>query len=52
MNSKQAIRIFEEKQIRTHWDNEQEKWFFSIVDVLSVLTESANSDKTGTVILI
>jgi len=40
MNSKQAIRIFEEKQIRTHWDNEQEKWFFSIVDILGVLTES------------
>ena len=34
-----AIRLFNEKQIRSLWDNEQEKWFFSIVDVVGVLTE-------------
>ena len=35
-------RIFEGKKIRTHWDDEREKWFFSIVDVIEVLTESVD----------
>ncbi len=37
-----AIKLFNEKQIRTHCDDEQEKWYFSIVDVIAVLTESSN----------
>lgn len=40
MNKEAAIKIFEQKQIRTHWDDEQEKWYFSIVDVVGVLSES------------
>jgi len=36
------IKIFNEQQIRSHWDAEQEKWYFSIVDVVKVLSESAN----------
>jgi hypothetical protein len=40
MRSKEtAIKLFEQRQIRTHWDDEQEKWFFSIVDVIGVLTD-------------
>lgn len=39
MNQENAIKIFEQKQVRTHWDDEQEKWYFSIVDVISILTE-------------
>ncbi len=40
MSSKEtAIRLFEQRQIRTHWDDEQEKWFFSVVDVIGVLTD-------------
>jgi len=39
---KEAIKIFEEKKVRTVWDDEQEKWFFSIVDVVAVLTDSKN----------
>ena len=35
-----AIKIFEQKQVRTHWDDESEKWFFAIVDVLEVLSDS------------
>jgi hypothetical protein len=35
-----AIKIFEEKKVRTLWDAEQEKWYFSIVDVVAILTES------------
>lgn len=42
MSKKEAIQIFEDKQIRTSWDTEQEKWYVSIVDVVAVLTESPN----------
>ncbi len=34
------IKLFESKTIRSHWDAERETWFFSITDVVSVLTES------------
>lgn len=33
------IRQYEQRQIRTHWDEEQEQWYFSIVDVIAVLTD-------------
>ena len=36
----QELKVFEEKQVRTVWDEVQEKWYFSIVDVVNVLTES------------
>ena len=42
MTKKTAIKLFEQKQVRTQWDDEQEKWYFSIVDVISALTESKN----------
>lgn len=41
MTRKQAIQLFEERKVRTVWDDKAEKWFFSIVDVVAVLTESA-----------
>lgn len=37
-----AIKLFEEKRVRTIWDDQQEKWYFSVVDVVSVLTDSVN----------
>lgn len=40
MSKKESIQIFEEKQVRTVWDAEQEKWYVSIVDVIAVLTDS------------
>ena len=40
MTKKQTIQLFEEKKVRTVWDDEQEKWYFSIVDVCGVLAES------------
>ena len=40
MTKKQAIQLFEEKKVRTVWDDISEKWYFSIVDVVAVLTES------------
>ena len=39
------IEIFEDKNIRTAWDNDAEKWYFSIVDVVSVLTDSVDGRK-------
>lgn len=36
------IKLFESKKIRSHWDAEQETWFFSIVDIIGVLTASPN----------
>ncbi|MCE7061843.1 Bro-N domain-containing protein [Dyadobacter sp. CY343] len=36
------INVFNQQQIRSHWDEEQEKWFFAIVDIVAVLSESAN----------
>jgi len=35
------IKLFEEKKVRTHWDTEQEKWYFSVIDVVEVLTGSS-----------
>ena len=40
MNKKQVIKLFEEEKVRMEWDDEKEKWFFSIVDVCAVLTGS------------
>jgi len=42
MLKESAIKIFEQKQVRTHWDEKQEKWYFAIVDVIAILTESNN----------
>ena len=42
MVKKQTIKLFEEKKVRTVWDDEQEKWYFCVVDVVEVLTDSAN----------
>ena len=39
MNSKDKIKLFQEQTVRTRWDEEQEKWYFSVVDVVAVLTE-------------
>jgi len=50
MNKETAIKIFEEKKIRSHWDDEYEKWYFSIVDVIGVLTESNNPRKYWSVL--
>lgn len=42
MQKKESVQIFEEKQVRTIWDAEQEKWYVSIVDVIAVLTSSTD----------
>ena len=42
MTKETAIKLFNQKQVRCHWDNEQEKWYFSVVDVVGVLSDSEN----------
>lgn len=42
MTKKEMIKLFGEKNIRTVWDDKEEKWYFSIVDVVEVLTDSAD----------
>ena len=42
MTQKQAIQLFEERKVRTIWDDEQEKWYFSIIDIVGILTDSDN----------
>jgi hypothetical protein len=38
MTKEPAIKLFEEKQVRSIWDSKQEKWYISIVDVIEILT--------------
>lgn len=42
MTKKQALQLFEERKVRTVWDDQEEKWYFAIVDVVAVLTDSEN----------
>lgn len=42
MDDKNKIKLFENKKISTEWDEEKENWYFSIVDVIAVLTKSKN----------
>ena len=42
MTQKQALQIFEERKVRTVWNDEQEKWYFAIADVVEILTETVN----------
>lgn len=44
MDKEKAIAVFENKQIRRHYDEENEIWFFSIIDIIEVLTESADAN--------
>ena len=44
------IKLFEQKQIRTHWDAENEEWYFSVVDIVEALTESPNPRKYWSVL--
>lgn len=42
MEHNDKIQLFEDRRIRTAWDTEKEEWYFSIVDVVGVLTDSTN----------
>ena len=42
MTTQESLQLFAERKVRTAWDSNQEKWYFSIVDVVAVLTDSAD----------
>ena len=42
MTQDTAIKLFDERRIRTHFDEQTEEWFFSVIDVVEALTDSAN----------
>ena len=42
MNQKQSIQLFQDSKVRTVWDEEQEKWYFSVVDVVGILVDSVD----------
>ena len=44
MTKHNTIQLFDSKNVRAVWDNEQEKWYFSIIDVIAVLTESYDAN--------
>ena len=43
LEGQNSIKLFEDKRVRSVWDEKEEKWWFSVVDVVEVLTESVNS---------
>lgn len=45
MNKQDKIKLFQQKSVRTHWDANQEKWYFSIIDVIAILTDSERPRK-------
>lgn len=45
MTQKNALKLFDDKKVRTVWDDELEKWYFSIIDVIEVLTDSPRARK-------
>ncbi|PKP47664.1 MAG: hypothetical protein CVT92_16790 [Bacteroidetes bacterium HGW-Bacteroidetes-1] len=50
MTKENAIRLFQDQKVRVQWDEEQEKWFFSIVDIIGILTDSPNPRKYWSVL--
>ena len=45
MSPENSVKIFQEQGIRSHWDNEQEQWYFSVIDVVAVLADNARARK-------
>ena len=50
MKKDNSIKLFEEKKVRSQWNEEQDMWYFSIVDVIAILTESPNPRKYWSVL--
>ncbi|MBA4408881.1 MAG: Bro-N domain-containing protein [Bacteroidota bacterium] len=45
MNNETSIKLFESKKVRTHWDETEEQWYFSVIDVVEILTDSPRPRK-------
>ena len=50
MTKENAIRLFQDQKVRVQWDEEKEKWIFSIVDIIRILTDSPNPRKYWSVL--
>ena len=50
MDKLYKLQFFQEQKIRTHWDHKEEKWYFSIIDVVAILTDSKNARKYWSVL--
>ena len=50
MTKKNQIQLFNENKIRTAWDNETEEWYFSVVDVVEILTDSPDAKRYWSVL--
>jgi hypothetical protein len=50
MKKENAIKLFQDQRVRVNWDADKEKWYFSIIDVIGVLTESGNPRKYWSVL--
>lgn len=50
MSLDNEIKLFEGNQIRSVWDNDKEEWFFSVIDILGIITESENLRKYWSVV--
>jgi hypothetical protein len=50
MTKETAVKLFEQKQVRSVWNEEDEKWYFSIMDVIDILTASPNARKYWSVL--
>lgn len=48
MYKKEQIQLFENRNVRTMWDEQEEEWYFSIVDVVAILTDQQDSKKAST----
>lgn len=45
MTKETAIRLFQDQRVRVHWDNDKDCWYFSIIDVIGILTGSERPRK-------
>ena len=45
MTQNEIVKMFDQRRVRTHWDEDAEKWYFSVVDVVAILTESTDARK-------
>jgi len=50
MEQNNSIKLFEDKRVRVQWDPQKEKWYFSIIDIIEVLTDSINPRKYWSVL--
>lgn len=50
MTKREAMKLFQDRKVRAAWDDEKEEWYFSVVDIVGVLTDSENPRKYWSVL--